>query len=109
MSADENLDLEEEILTPILIRATSSTTTMSPAATFSRFAASGLVSCVPADSFKPASWFIWEQIRDWFDFRIKKIGVRNCAFPLFVSEDVLQKEKAHIEGFAAEVAWVTHA
>ncbi|KAL9069995.1 MAG: hypothetical protein Q9161_005168 [Pseudevernia consocians] len=58
---------------------------------------------------KPASWFIWEQIRDWFDFRIKKLGVRNSAFPLFVSEDVLQREKAHIEGFAAEVAWVTHA
>lgn len=37
------------------------------------------------------------------------MGVRNCSFPLFVSEDVLQKEKDHIEGFAAEVAWVTHA
>lgn len=37
------------------------------------------------------------------------MGVRNCSFPLFVSEDVLNKEKAHIEGFAAEVAWVTHA
>jgi prolyl-tRNA synthetase len=37
------------------------------------------------------------------------MGVRNCSFPLFVSEDVLQREKDHIEGFAAEVAWVTHA
>lgn len=82
---------------------------MSPAATFSRFAESGLLPRMLADSFKPASWFIWEQIRDWFDLRIKKLGVRNCAFPLFVSEDVLQREKAHIEGFAAEVAWVTHA
>lgn len=82
---------------------------MSPAATSSRFVESGLLSCVFTDSFKPASWFIWEQIRDWFDFRIKKVGVRNCAFPLFVSEEVLQREKAHIEGFAAEVAWVTHA
>ncbi|KAL9126469.1 MAG: hypothetical protein Q9175_007915, partial [Cornicularia normoerica] len=52
---------------------------------------------------KPASWFIWERIRDWFDVRIKKIGVRNCAFPLFVSEDVLQKEKAHIEGGSAKL------
>ena len=82
---------------------------MFPAVISSRFAASGFRICLCTDCFKPASWFIWEQIRDWFDFRIKKSGVRNCAFPLFVSEDVLQKEKAHIEGFAAEVAWVTHA
>ncbi len=82
---------------------------MSLGAIFSRFPEPGSLSCLLADSFKPASWFIWEQIRDWFDIGIKKLGVRNCAFPLFVSEDVLQKEKAHIEGFAAEVAWVTHA
>ena len=37
------------------------------------------------------------------------MGVKNCSFPLFVSEDVLTKEKDHVEGFAAEVAWVTHA
>lgn len=37
------------------------------------------------------------------------MGVKNCSFPLFVSEDVLNREKDHIEGFAAEVAWVTHA
>ena len=58
---------------------------------------------------KPASWHIWEIIQDWFNGKIKPTGVRNCAFPLFVSQDVLEKEKAHIEGFAAEVAWVTHA
>ncbi|KAB8222517.1 hypothetical protein P875_00022016 [Aspergillus parasiticus SU-1] len=58
---------------------------------------------------KPASYFIWEEIQDWFNARIKKIGVKNCSFPLFVSEDVLNREKDHIEGFAAEVAWVTHA
>ncbi|CAL5873334.1 uncharacterized protein PFLUO_LOCUS7605 [Penicillium psychrofluorescens] len=58
---------------------------------------------------KPASYFIWEEIQTWFNLRIKKLGVKNCSFPLFVSEDVLQKEKDHIEGFAAEVAWVTHA
>ena len=58
---------------------------------------------------KPASYFIWEEIQAWFNVKIKGIGVENCAFPLFVSEDVLQREKAHIEGFAAEVAWVTHA
>jgi prolyl-tRNA synthetase len=37
------------------------------------------------------------------------MGVKNCYFPMFASEDVLKKEKDHIEGFAAEVAWVTHA
>ncbi|KKK23559.1 hypothetical protein AOCH_004146 [Aspergillus ochraceoroseus] len=58
---------------------------------------------------KPASYSIWEEIQQWFNERIKKMGVKNCSFPLFVSEDVLQREKDHIEGFAAEVAWVTHA
>ncbi|PLN77043.1 prolyl-tRNA synthetase [Aspergillus taichungensis] len=58
---------------------------------------------------KPASFSIWEEIQQWFNTHIKKMGVKNCSFPLFVSEDVLQREKDHIEGFAAEVAWVTHA
>jgi prolyl-tRNA synthetase len=57
---------------------------------------------------KPASQFVWDEVRAWFDSRIKKMGVKNCSFPLFVSEDSLNKEKSHIEGFAAEVAWVTH-
>ena len=57
---------------------------------------------------KPASQFIWDEVRAYFDAKIKKMGVKNCSFPLFVSEDVLNREKAHIEGFAAEVAWVTH-
>lgn len=61
------------------------------------------------DISQPHSYFIWETIQNWFDDRIKKMGVKNCSFPLFVSEDVLKKEKDHIEGFAAEVAWVTHA
>ncbi|KAL8967209.1 MAG: hypothetical protein Q9183_003024 [Haloplaca sp. 2 TL-2023] len=58
---------------------------------------------------KPASYFIWEEVQAFFNAKIKSIGVKNCAFPLFVSQDVLEREKAHIEGFAAEVAWVTHA
>ncbi|KAJ5279128.1 proline--tRNA ligase [Penicillium angulare] len=51
---------------------------------------------------RPASYFIWEEIQDFFNKRIKSIGVKNCSFPLFVSEDVLQREKEHLEGFAAE-------
>ena len=46
---------------------------------------------------------------DWFDAEIKKIGVEDCYFPMFVSASRLEKEKDHIEGFAPEVAWVTKA
>lgn len=67
------------------------------------------VFCASANVPQPASYFIWEEIQQWFNARIKKMGVKNCSFPLFVSEDVLKREKDHIEGFAAEVAWVTHA
>jgi prolyl-tRNA synthetase len=45
----------------------------------------------------------------WFDAEIKKLGVENTYFPMFVSKKVLEKEKDHIEGFAPEVAWVTRA
>jgi prolyl-tRNA synthetase len=65
--------------------------------------------CISANHLQPTSYFVWETIQVWFNERIKKMGVKNCSFPLFVSEDVLQREKDHIEGFAAEVAWVTHA
>lgn len=58
---------------------------------------------------KPWSYFVWESIQKFFDGEIKKIGVQNCYFPMFVSSDVLEKEKDHIEGFAPEVAWVTRA
>ncbi|MCJ1311282.1 ribose-phosphate pyrophosphokinase 1 [Agyrium rufum] len=58
---------------------------------------------------KPASYFIWEEVQQWFNKKIKSIGVKNCSFPMFISQDVLEREKAHIEGFAPEVAWVTHA
>ncbi|CAL5321641.1 unnamed protein product [Camellia sinensis] len=43
----------------------------------------------------------------FFDGEIKKMKIKNCYFPLFVSLGVLQREKDHIEGFAPEVAWVT--
>lgn len=62
-----------------------------------------------ANPTQPASFFIWEEIQTWFNKKIKALGVKNCSFPMFVSQDVLEKEQSHIEGFAAEVAWVTHA
>ncbi len=56
---------------------------------------------------RPWAYFIWEQIKDKFDKDIKKLGVQNCYFPLFVSRSALEREKTHIEDFAPEVAWVT--
>ncbi|KAM7252696.1 hypothetical protein ACFE04_008205 [Oxalis oulophora] len=56
---------------------------------------------------RPWAMSIWEEMQHFFDAEIKKMKVKNCYFPVFVSESVLQKEKNHIEGFAPEVAWVT--
>lgn len=57
--------------------------------------------------FRPWSFSIWEAIKDWFDCEIKKLGVQNCYFPIFVAKSALEKEKTHIADFAPEVAWVT--
>ncbi|KAG6436412.1 hypothetical protein SASPL_101310 [Salvia splendens] len=56
---------------------------------------------------RPWAMSIWEIMHNFFDAEIKKMNIKNCYFPLFVSSTVLQKEKDHIEGFAPEVAWVT--
>ncbi|KAL7116032.1 hypothetical protein ACP275_04G217300 [Erythranthe tilingii] len=56
---------------------------------------------------RPWAMSIWEVMQTFFDAEIKKMKIKNCYFPLFVSSGVLQKEKDHIEGFAPEVAWVT--
>jgi prolyl-tRNA synthetase len=56
---------------------------------------------------EPSSYAIWESIKSWFDAKIKTLKVRNAYFPIFISADNLEREKEHVEGFAAEVAWVT--
>lgn len=56
---------------------------------------------------RPWSYSIWDKIKDFFDGEIKKLGVQNCYFPIFVSKAVLEREKTHIADFAPEVAWVT--
>lgn len=56
---------------------------------------------------KPGSWSIWKKIEAFLTKRFEAMGVEDCNFPLFISQDNLQREKDHIEGFAAEVAWVT--
>nr|CAB3465829.1 unnamed protein product [Digitaria exilis] len=56
---------------------------------------------------RPWAMEIWELLKEFFDAEIKKLKLKPYYFPLFVTENVLQKEKDHIEGFAPEVAWVT--
>eukprot|EP00904_Undaria_pinnatifida_P012991 jgi/Undpi1/8822/HiC_scaffold_25.g11284.m1 len=56
---------------------------------------------------RPWAYQIWEAIQQWMDKEIKELDVQNSYFPLFVSRKALEAEKAHVEGFAAEVAWVT--
>ncbi len=57
---------------------------------------------------KPAGYALWENIQKELDRRFKETGVENVYMPLFIPEGLLQKEKDHVEGFAPEVAWVTH-
>ena len=58
--------------------------------------------------FKPAGYALWENIQHELDKRFKETGVENVYLPMFIPEGLLQKEKDHVEGFAPEVAWVTH-
>ncbi|WP_409251712.1 proline--tRNA ligase [Bacillus sp. SCS-153A] len=57
---------------------------------------------------RPYGYALWENIKDELDKRIKETGHENVYMPLFIPESLLQREKDHIEGFAPEVAWVTH-
>lgn len=57
---------------------------------------------------RPYGTALWENIRDDLDARFKALGHENVMMPLFIPEGLLQKEKDHVEGFAPEVAWVTH-
>lgn len=57
---------------------------------------------------KPYGYAIWENIQKALDAEIKKLGVDNVYFPLFIPEKFLKKESEHVQGFAPQVAWVTH-
>jgi len=57
---------------------------------------------------RPYGWALWENTRDALDAMIKRTGHENMQFPLFIPESYLAKEAQHVEGFAPEVAWVTH-
>ncbi|EKX33394.1 hypothetical protein GUITHDRAFT_81499 [Guillardia theta CCMP2712] len=58
---------------------------------------------------RPWAFSMWEVVQQDLDKRIKSMGVKNCYFPLFVSEGALNAEKEHVEGFTPEVAWVTRS
>ena len=57
---------------------------------------------------RPYGYAIWENIQKILDGRFKETGHENVCMPMFIPESLLQKEKDHVEGFAPEVAWVTH-
>ena len=57
---------------------------------------------------RPYGYALWERIQRALDDMIKRTGHENMYFPLLIPELYLQKEAQHVEGFAPEVAWVTH-
>ena len=57
---------------------------------------------------RPYGYAIWENIQKILDGKFKETGVENVYMPMFIPESLLKKEKDHVEGFAPEVAWVTH-
>ena len=70
-----------------------------------------LIDYAPVKGFtvlKPYGYRIWELIQGFMDARFKATGHQNAYFPVLIPESLLQKEADHVEGFAPEVAWVTH-
>ena len=57
---------------------------------------------------RPYGYAIWENMQKILDSRFKELGHENVCMPMFIPESLLNKEKEHVEGFAPEVAWVTH-
>lgn len=57
---------------------------------------------------KPWGYGIWENMQRYLDEKIKSTGHENAYFPLFIPLSFLEKEAAHVEGFAKECAVITH-
>ncbi len=57
---------------------------------------------------RPYAYAVWENIQQELDKKIKDLGASNAYFPLLIPESFLKKEAKHIEGFAPELAVVTH-
>ena len=58
-------------------------------------------------AIRPYGYEIWENIQKYADNKFKEYGVKNVSMPALIPENLLNKEKDHVEGFAPEVAWVT--
>jgi len=58
---------------------------------------------------RPDGYSIWESLRDTFDQKFSKNGIRNGFLPVLIPESLLGKEKKHFAGFNPEVFWVTHS
>jgi prolyl-tRNA synthetase len=57
---------------------------------------------------RPNAYSIWEILQDYFNERIKAMGVKNAYFPLFIPESFFKKEAEHAQGFSPEVAWIAN-
>jgi prolyl-tRNA synthetase len=57
---------------------------------------------------RPYGYALWESIQGELDARIKETGAQNAYFPMFIPQSFLQREAEHVEGFAPELAVVTH-
>lgn len=58
--------------------------------------------------FEPAGYAIWEKMQSVLDRMFKETGHQNVYMPMLIPENLMKKEGELIEGFAPEVAWVTH-
>ena len=58
--------------------------------------------------FEPAGYAIWEKMQNVLDVMFKETGHQNVYLPMLIPESLMKKEGELIEGFAPEVAWVTH-
>tara|TARA_B100001113_G_scaffold339511_1_gene322813 strand:+ start:1440 stop:2870 length:1431 start_codon:yes stop_codon:yes gene_type:complete len=58
---------------------------------------------------RPYGYSLWEGVQGYLDKRFKETGHENAYFPLFIPNSFIQKEAEHVEGFAPELATVTHA
>src|SRR5690348_3654349 len=57
---------------------------------------------------RPYGYAIWENVQTVFDKWFKEAGAQNAYFPLFIPYSLLAREKEHVEGFAPQLALVTH-
>ena len=58
--------------------------------------------------YKPAGYALWEAVQKHLDARFKAVGVENVYLPMMIPENLLSKESDLVNGFAPDVAWVTH-